>query len=102
VEGLSQLEQFQLHQNYPNPFNPSTKIGYTLPEEVSVKLTVYNLLGKEIAAIVNENQHAGFYEYTFEAEGFNGLSSSVYIYRLTAVNLNGKKTVQTRKMTLLK
>ena len=102
VKDFIQPEQFQLHQNYPNPFNPSTKITYILPEEASVKLIVYNVLGKEIVTIVNENQQAGFYEYTFDAEGFNGLSSGVYLYRLTAVNLNGKKAVQTRKMTLIK
>ena len=91
--------KYSLSQNYPNPFNPSTKIKYYLPEEALVKLKVYNVLGKEISSLVNKDQMAGSYEYTFNA---GDLSSGIYFYRLTAVNHTGKETVQTKKMTLIK
>ncbi len=91
--------EYSLAQNYPNPFNPSTKIKYYLPEVAFVKLKVYNILGKEVSSLVNKNQQAGSYEYTFNADD---LPSGVYFYRLTGVNMAGKETIQTKKMTLLK
>ncbi len=74
---------YQLYQNYPNPFNPSTKIKYSLPEEGFVKLAVYNMLGEEVAVLVNAQQKAGRYEVNFNA---TGLSSGVYVYRIEAAN----------------
>lgn len=91
--------EYSLEQNYPNPFNPSTKIRFTLPQEAFVKLTVYNLLGKEVSTIANKNQQAGTYEYTFDA---SNLSSGIYLYKLNAVNASGKEIIQTKKMTLIK
>jgi hypothetical protein len=87
---------FELAQNYPNPFNPSTVISYTIPKESFVSLKVYNLLGQEIASLVNEDQTSGTYKIDFSAGGFN-LTSGVYLYTLKAGNY-----VQTRKMMLLK
>lgn len=86
--------EFKLEQNYPNPFNPSTVISYHLPEAGSVKLKIYNLLGEEIALLVNQQQPAGTYKVNWNA---SGLTSGVYIYRLEAKNFT-----QTKKMILAK
>ena len=66
-EGNEKPENFMLYQNYPNPFNPSTKIKYGIPISSFVKLKVYNILGNEIARLVNKNQSAGHYEVNFFA-----------------------------------
>ncbi len=85
---------FALFQNYPNPFNPETKINYELPISNYVSLTVYDILGKVIAKLVNEKQQAGKYEVTWNAVNF---PSGVYFYKLEADNFD--KTI---KMILLK
>jgi len=85
---------YALYQNYPNPFNPSTTINFDVPKESKVVLKVYNILGQEVATLVNEKMVAGSYSYQF-SEG--NLSSGMYIYRLQA----GDYTL-TKKMTLLK
>ena len=90
---------FVLEQNYPNPFNPSTTIKYSIPvvetkHAPSVRLTVYDILGQEVATLVNEIQPPGNYEVTFDA---NNLSSSVYYYQIKSGNF-----VKTRKMILLR
>ena len=85
---------FVLAQNYPNPFNPTTIIGYQLPAASDVKLTVFDLLGRQVAVLVNERQSPGNYEVKFSAAG---LASGVYLYRLTT-----GEGVQTRKMLVLK
>jgi len=85
---------YELMQNYPNPFNPSTKIEYSIPEESFVQLKVYNLIGQEVATLVNQNQKAGSYRADFNAEGMN---SGIYIAKL---NANG--FTRSVKMTLLK
>jgi hypothetical protein len=72
---------FSLEQNYPNPFNPSTNIRFRIAESGFVSLKVFDLLGREVATLVNENLQAGSYEATFDARG---LASGVYIYRLTS------------------
>lgn len=85
---------FALNQNYPNPFNPSTSISFELPEAVNVKVSVYNMLGQEVEVLVDGFQNAGVHTLTFDARG---LSSGVYIYRLTTPNLSFAK-----RMLLLK
>ena len=85
---------FSLGQNYPNPFNPTTVINYTIPKSVQVRLSVYNMLGQEVAILVNETQGPGYKSVKFDA---NSLPSGVYTYRLTA----GMYT-QTKKMLLVK
>ena len=85
---------YALKQNYPNPFNPNTVISYQIPQSSHVTLKVYNVLGQEVAVLVNENQQAGVYNYNFRA---GSLASGVYIYQITAGNF-----VATKKLTLLK
>jgi hypothetical protein len=86
--------QFALFQNYPNPFNPSTKIRYELPAQVRVTLTVYNVLGQQVAELVNGEQAPGRYEIQLNAQTF---ASGIYMYRLQAGDF-----VQTRKLLLIK
>jgi len=81
-------------QNYPNPFNPSTLISFKLPEQTNVELKIYDVLGNEVATLVNENKPAGNYEVEWNA---SNLPSGVYIYQLAA----GTNT-QIKKMLLLK
>ncbi len=85
---------FSLDQNYPNPFNPSTNIKYSIPEAGNVKLAVYNLVGEEVAVLVNGDYEAGQYDVTFDA---SDLPSGIYLYKLQSNN-----SVQTKKMMLLK
>jgi hypothetical protein len=86
--------EYKLNQNYPNPFNPSTTISYTIPEKEFVSLKVYNILGKEVAALVSKEQTAGSYEVQFNAEN---LPTGIYLYEFKA----GAKTF-TKKMMLIK
>jgi len=87
-------KEFKLEQNYPNPFNPSTTIQYQLPEESKVTLKVYDILGGEVATLVNEEQDAGYKEVKFNA---TNCASGMYVYRLSAGNF-----ISTKKMMLLK
>ena len=94
--------EFSLEQNYPNPFNPATSIKYTLSSKQNVQLLVYNVLGKEIATLVNEEKPAGNYEVNFDA---SKLSSGVYFYQLQASDLetiSGQGFVETKKMILIR
>jgi serine protease len=85
---------FSLYQNYPNPFNPSTKIRYDLPSESHVTLVVYDLLGQQVARLVDARQSAGQYEILFSA---SHLSSGIYFYRIQAGTYS-----DIRKMMILK
>ena len=84
----------ELDQNYPNPFNPATVVSYTLGQASHVRLAVYDLLGSEVAVLVNETKTPGRYNVTFEA---GELASGVYLYRLLVGD-----HVQTRKMVLIR
>jgi hypothetical protein len=86
--------QFILNQNYPNPFNPTTTINYSVPKSGIVKIKVYDLLGREVATIVNENKPAGNYNIEFNA---SKLTSGIYFYRMEAGSFS-----QTKKLLLLK
>jgi len=85
---------YLLSQNYPNPFNPSTTISFSIPTSEFVTLKVYDMLGREVATLVNENLSAGSYSYNFDA---SNLTSGVYLYKLQA----GKYS-ETKKMILMK
>jgi hypothetical protein len=85
----------RLDGNYPNPFNPSTVIGYQLSVAGTVRLAVYDVLGREVAVLVNQERSAGRYQVPFNA---SALSSGVYLYQM---QLNGE-VVTTRRMTLVK
>jgi hypothetical protein len=87
-------QTIELNQNYPNPFNPTTTIRYGVPEAGPVSLEVFNMLGKRVATLVNENQNAGTYDVDFNA---GNLTSGVYVYRLS---VRGK--TKTKKLTLIK
>ncbi|HEY6436739.1 MAG TPA: T9SS type A sorting domain-containing protein, partial [Ignavibacteriaceae bacterium] len=88
------LTKFSLSQNYPNPFNPSTRINYSVPFTSFIKIKLYDILGNEVATLVNEEKPAGVYEISFDA---SRLSSGVYFYQLKADSF-----VETRKMILLR
>lgn len=85
---------YNLDQNYPNPFNPSTRIQYSLEQAGNVSLRIYDMLGREIQTLVNENQNAGMHVVEFNAKNF---ASGVYLYRLEAGSF-----IQVRKMILMK
>lgn len=93
--------EFVLHQNYPNPFNPSTKIKFDLPKESKVTLKIYNIIGEEVATLVNNVISEGFHEVTFNAAK---LSSGIYIYRIEAISSGNQSgnMIQVRKMILMK
>ncbi|MDI6802647.1 MAG: T9SS type A sorting domain-containing protein [Bacteroidota bacterium] len=85
---------FSLNQNYPNPFNPSTVIKYQLAADNYTTLKVYNIIGKEVATLVNGNQTAGYHQVTFDAAQ---LSNGIYFYKLQSGN-----NVEVKKLTLVK
>ncbi len=90
--------QFALKQNYPNPFNPSTTIEYDLPANGMVRLVIYNVLGQEVATLVNQMENAGSYKIVWNADN---LASGMYIYRMT-VESGSQKFTQVHRMMLLK
>jgi len=93
-EKLSLVYEFNLEQNYPNPFNPSTSIQYALSSRQFVSLEVYDVLGNEIATLVNEEKPAGSYEVEFNS---TSLPSGIYFYRLQAGSF-----IESKKMILIK
>ncbi len=86
--------EFNLYQNYPNPFNPATTIQYQIPEASFVQIKVFDILGSEVATLVNENKQAGNYFINFDA---SSLASGIYFYTLKAGDF-----ISTKKMILLK
>ncbi|WP_234567720.1 BspA family leucine-rich repeat surface protein [Rhodohalobacter sp. 614A] len=98
IDGEAELgslpDQFTLQQNYPNPFNPTTVISYQLPVSSEVRLEVYDMLGRNVATLVNEQVAAGRHSVNFDA---SNLSSGVYLYRLAAGN-----QIMTKKLTVVK
>ncbi|MCS7053861.1 MAG: T9SS type A sorting domain-containing protein, partial [Ignavibacterium sp.] len=92
------LDKFSLEQNYPNPFNPSTIISYQIPEYNFVTLKVYDIIGNEIATLVNEYKEAGRYDVEFNSELVGKqISNGVYIYKIQAGDF-----IQSKKMILIK
>ena len=90
VDGVIPAE-FSLKQNYPNPFNPSTKIGFTLPSESNVKISIYNLIGQKVAEVVNSKFTAGNHSIDFNG---SNLSSGIYLYKIEAGSFSSVKKMQ--------
>ena len=93
-EKRTNLKTFTVEQNYPNPFNPNTKISYTLQSKDKVRLSVYDIMGKEVSVLVNDVQSEGLHEVTFSADR---LSSGIYFYKLQTT-----RATITKKMVLIK
>ena len=90
---------FALDQNYPNPFNPSTMISFRLAVDSKVSMTVFNVLGQEVASLLNGNLAAGSHQVTFDATSLN---TGVYMYRIEAAGIDGTNFVDVKKMILTK
>jgi hypothetical protein len=99
INGTSLISSsYKLNQNFPNPFNPNTSIQYAVSSRLFVSLKVYDVLGNEIATLVNEEKSVGSYEVEFNpASGNLNLVSGIYFYQLKAGSF-----IQTKKMILLK
>jgi hypothetical protein len=93
-EGDAVAMEFALEQNYPNPFNPNTTIGYRVGETGVVHLKVFDVLGREVASLVNETKTPGSYRVAWDA---SGQASGIYFYRLTV-----GKYAETRRLVLLR
>ena len=92
--GSNQIQKYELHQNYPNPFNPKTTIKYEVAEPSFVSIRIYNVLGNEVATLVDGKSPEGNFEINFDA---SGLTSGIYFYTLRSGNI-----VETKKMLLLR
>ncbi len=100
VDNEVKISEFNLEQNFPNPFNPSTKIRYVVATNSHTSLKIYDMLGREVATLVNEIKSPGMYTATFNASNsLNGISlaSGIYFYQLKAGSF-----IQTKKMILTK
>jgi hypothetical protein len=96
---VSAPESYILSQNFPNPFNPSTTISYAIPNESKVTVEVFDVLGRKVKTLVDEEQPAGSYHVVWDGENSQGqeVGTGIYFYRLTAGDVN-----RTKKMVLLK
>jgi hypothetical protein len=96
VEGEKEVthRQYLLRQNYPNPFNPSTTIEYTIPENSRVSIKVYDILGKEVAALIDKQQNPGTYIVIWDAKS---ASSGIYFCRITAGSFTDTKRMVLNK-----
>jgi len=92
--GNSVPKQYLLHQNYPNPFNPVTNIKFDIPQRSNVKISVYDILGKEISVLVNEELNTGTFEVNWDASNF---PSGVYFYKIETEDYS-----ESKKMVLVK
>ena len=90
---------FELSQNYPNPFNPSTALSYQLSALSRVNLKIYNLLGQEVASLVDGDRLAGYHQETWDATRF---ASGMYVYQLIATDEHGTRQIARKRMLLLK
>ena len=92
-------QTYTLYQNYPNPYNPSTVISYQLSAKSSVNLKIYDVIGREVANLVSEQQEPGYYQKAFNASRY---ASGMYIYRLVATDEQNKQHMFQEKMMLVK
>lgn len=93
-----------MKQNYPNPFNPETQIGFSIPKKSKVILTVHNVLGVEVARLVDKTLDAGSYTEKFTIQKTGGLTSGIYFYRIAihSDKLKADNFEQTKKMIFAK
>ncbi len=95
--GISGLKNFKLEQNFPNPFNPTTSITYDVYEDASIKLKVFDIIGREVTTLVDKFQTTGTYTVEFDASKFSNLTSGIYFYMLAT-----EKFSEVKKMILTK
>ncbi len=94
------ITQYNLHQNYPNPFNPTTTISYSVPVKSNIRLSIYNMLGKEVESLVNGVKGEGFYSVNWNAVD---MPSGIYMFTISATSVDNQKNFSnTKKMMLLK
>ncbi len=96
---IASPSKITLGQNYPNPFNPLTTIGYDIPQDARVMLKVYDITGREVKSLVNEQQSAGYHTVRFDA---SSLSSGLYFYKIIVNGANGMSTEITKTMSVVK
>jgi len=101
------VTEFKLHEPYPNPFNPRTTLKYDLPDDATVTIIIYDLMGRKIKTLVNAEQSAGFKSVVWDATNELGqpVSAGMYLYRINALQQNGGQAGdfhQVKKMVLLK
>lgn len=98
------VRDFSLEQNFPNPFNPTTTIRFTVGKKAKVSVVLYDVTGRAVSTLVNQEKESGTYDATWNAKSDTGVSvaSGTYFYRLIATADDGSKTVETKKMTLLR
>ncbi len=101
---ISTPQEVKLEQNYPNPFNPTTTISYELPTSGQVIIKIYDLTGRLVKVIANATQPAGTHSAQWDGTDFCGtpVAAGIYIYRIEFVGANGKKMVQSKKMSFVK
>ena len=99
VSGEMIPAEYALAQNYPNPFNPSTRISFSLAVDSKVSLKIFDILGQEVASLVNQDLSQGVHTYDFNAARIN---SGVYFYKIEATGVNGNEFVDVKKMILVK
>jgi len=99
IDGGVVPDKFALYQNYPNPFNPITQIRYDLPEDGSVNITIYDMMGRVVKTLINDQQSAGyrFTQWNATNDAGSPVSAGIYLYMINAGDFR-----QTRKMLLLK
>ena len=92
-------DEYALHQNYPNPFNPVTTLRYNLPENRLVNITIYDMLGRKVKTLINQNQDSGHKSVIWDATNDFGkpVSAGIYLYQIQA-----GEYISTKKMVLLK
>jgi hypothetical protein len=96
---VSPPDHFELFQNFPNPFNPTTIISYQLVADSRVTMKIFNLLGQEVATLVDGQRQAGYHEERWEARGF---ASGTYIYQLLLIDEKGNRQIARKKLVVLK
>jgi hypothetical protein len=92
-------EKFELYQNYPNPFNPLTTISFVIPNSSFIILKVFDVIGSEVATLINEMKEPGFHSVKWNG---SDNSSGMYIYQVRAKSADGNETIERKKMMLIK